>query len=99
MPAISTYEVDGMYFVVDGHRRVALAHRLQMEYIDAEVTAITTHALTPDVDVRQLITPDSTASPRSGAGCWSVIPRRRSSSVVRVATPRFLISRRRTHTR
>jgi hypothetical protein len=27
-----------------------------MEYIDAEVTAITTsHALTPDVDVRQLI--------------------------------------------
>ena len=45
-----------MYFVVDGHHRVALAHELGMEYIDAEVTALTTsHALTPDVDVRQLI--------------------------------------------
>ena len=56
VPAISTYEVDGMYFVVDGHHRVALAHELGMEYIDAEVTALTTsHALTPDVDVRQLI--------------------------------------------
>jgi hypothetical protein len=56
VPAISTYEVDGTYFVVDGHHRVALAHELGMEYIDAEVTALTTsHALTPDVDVRQLI--------------------------------------------
>jgi hypothetical protein len=50
------YEVGGMYFVVDGHHRVALAHRLEMEYIDAEITAIrTSHALMPDVDVRQLI--------------------------------------------
>jgi hypothetical protein len=56
VPAISTYEVDGMYFVVDGHHRVALAHELGMDYIDAEVTALnTSHALTPDVDVRQLI--------------------------------------------
>ncbi|HET9779109.1 MAG TPA: hypothetical protein VFP81_07495, partial [Propionibacteriaceae bacterium] len=56
VPAISAYEVDGMYFVVDGHHRVALAHELGMEYIDAEVTALTTsHALTPDVDVRRLI--------------------------------------------
>jgi ParB-like chromosome segregation protein Spo0J len=31
VPAISTYEVDGMYFVVDGHHRVALAHELGME--------------------------------------------------------------------
>jgi hypothetical protein len=56
IPAITAYEVSGMYFVVDGHHRVALAHQLGMEYIDAEVTAIrTSHALTPDVDVRQLI--------------------------------------------
>ena len=56
VPAIAAYEVGGMYFVVDGHHRVALAHQLQMDYIEAEVTSITTsYALTPDVDVRQLI--------------------------------------------
>jgi hypothetical protein len=56
VPAISVYEVGGMYFVVDGHHRVALAHQLQMDYIEAEVTSITTsYALTPDVDIRQLI--------------------------------------------
>jgi hypothetical protein len=56
IPPITVYEVGGMYFVVDGHHRVALAHRLEMEYIDAEVTAIrTSHALTHHVDVRQLI--------------------------------------------
>lgn len=56
VPAIVAYEVDGLYFVVDGHHRVALAHELHMDYIEAEVTAITTsHALTPDVDIRQLI--------------------------------------------
>src|SRR4051812_32301847 len=56
VPAIAVYEVDGMYFIVDGHHRVALAHQLGMDYIDADVTAITTsHTLTPDVDVRQLI--------------------------------------------
>jgi hypothetical protein len=56
VPPITAYEVGGMYFVVDGHHRVALAHQLEMEFVDAEVTAIrTSHALTPDVDVRQLI--------------------------------------------
>ena len=56
VPAIAVYEVDGLYFIVDGHHRVALAHQLGMDYIEADVTAITTsHALTPDVDVPQLI--------------------------------------------
>jgi hypothetical protein len=56
VPAISVYEVGGMYFVVDGHHRVALAHQLQMDYIEADVTSITTaYALTPEVDVRQLV--------------------------------------------
>jgi hypothetical protein len=45
-----------MYFVADGHHRVALAHQVGMEYIDAEVTAISTsHELTPDADLPQLI--------------------------------------------
>jgi ParB-like chromosome segregation protein Spo0J len=56
VPAIAAYEVDGLYFVVDGHHRVALARELHMDYIEADVTAITTsYALTPDVDIRQLI--------------------------------------------
>jgi hypothetical protein len=56
IPPITAYEVGDVYFVVDGHHRVALAHELEMEYVDAEVTALRiSHALTPDVDVRQLI--------------------------------------------
>jgi hypothetical protein len=56
IPPISAYEVGGMYFVVDGHHRVGLARELGMEFIDAEITAVSiSHQLTPDVDVRQLI--------------------------------------------
>jgi hypothetical protein len=55
-PPVAVYEVGGWYFVVDGHHRVALAHELGMEWVDAEVVAIDiSHALTPDVDVRQLV--------------------------------------------
>jgi hypothetical protein len=55
-PAITVREVGGLYFVVDGHHRVALAHQLGMEYVDAEVTAIEiSHRLTRDADVSQLI--------------------------------------------
>lgn len=56
MPPITVYRVDDLYFVVDGHHRVALARQLKMEFIDAEVTAIElSHHLTPDVDFLQLI--------------------------------------------
>ena len=50
------YEAGGLYFVIDGHHRVALAHQLGNEYIDAEVTEIkTSHRLRPDVDVLELV--------------------------------------------
>ena len=56
MPPITVYEVGGLYFVIDGHHRVALARQSRMEFIDAEVTAIrTSHQLHPDVDIPQLI--------------------------------------------
>ena len=56
MPPITVYEVGGLYFVIDGHHRVALARDSRMEFIDAEVTAIrTSHRLPPDVDIPQLI--------------------------------------------
>ena len=37
-PPITVYELDGSYFVVDGHHRVAVARRRNVEYIDAEIT-------------------------------------------------------------
>jgi hypothetical protein len=56
MPPISVYEVGGLYFVIDGHHRVALARDSHMEFMDAEITAIaTSHRLPPDVDIPQLI--------------------------------------------
>lgn len=56
MPPITVYEVGGLYFVIDGHHRVALARETRMEYMDAEVTAISTsHQLHPGVDIPQLI--------------------------------------------
>lgn len=56
MPPISVYEASGLYFVSDGHHRVAVARQDGGEFIDADVTAIQlSHAITPDVDLLQLI--------------------------------------------
>ena len=56
MPPIVVYEAGGLYFVVDGHHRVALARQDGAEYIDAEVTRIeTSHRLHPGVDIVQLV--------------------------------------------
>jgi len=56
MPPIAVYEAGGLYFVSDGHHRVALARRHGAEFIDAEVTEIqTSHRLHPGVDVLELI--------------------------------------------
>ena len=56
MPPISVYQAGGLYFVADGHHRVALARELGAEYMDAEVTRIdTSHELHPGVDVLELI--------------------------------------------
>ena len=56
MPAIEVYELGGLYFVADGHHRVALAHERGVEFLDADVTRLhTNYALPPDVDVAQLV--------------------------------------------
>ena len=56
MPPISAYEAGGLYFVSDGHHRVALARRSRAELIDAEVTRIrTSHRLHRGVDVLELV--------------------------------------------
>jgi hypothetical protein len=55
-PPIVVYEIDGHYFVVDGHHRVAVAKERGVEYIDAEVTRVRTRSpLPPDADPGELI--------------------------------------------
>jgi hypothetical protein len=39
-PPITVYELDGSFFVVDGHHRVAVARQRDVEYIDAEITQL-----------------------------------------------------------
>jgi hypothetical protein len=49
-PPISVYEIDGRYFVVDGHHRVAIAKQRGTEIIDAEVTRLRSRTpLPPDI--------------------------------------------------
>jgi hypothetical protein len=56
LPPITVYEAGGLYFVVDGHHRVALSRRQGGAFIDAEVTKLrTSHRLHPGVDVLELV--------------------------------------------
>jgi hypothetical protein len=56
MPPITVYEAGGLYFVVDGHHRVALSRRQGGAFVDAEVTKLrTSHRLHPGVDVLELV--------------------------------------------
>ncbi len=49
-PPISVYQVNDIYFVIDGNHRVALAKQKGAEFIDAEVTEIHT-----DIDIDENI--------------------------------------------
>lgn len=50
--AIEVVRVDRAYFVSDGHKRVAIAHRTGREYIDARVSHLPTpYALSPEVEL------------------------------------------------
>jgi hypothetical protein len=56
MPPISVYEASGLYFVSDGHHRVALARQDGAQFIDAEVTSLRlSHELHPNVDLLELV--------------------------------------------
>jgi hypothetical protein len=56
LPPITVYEAGGLYFVVDGHHRVALSRELGGKFIDAEVTKIrTSHRLHTGVDILELV--------------------------------------------
>jgi uncharacterized ParB-like nuclease family protein len=55
-PPIVVYEIDGRYFVVDGHHRVAIAKQRGIEMIDAEITQLRSRTPLPaDADVGSII--------------------------------------------
>jgi hypothetical protein len=55
-PPIVVYEIDGRYFVVDGHHRVAIARQRGIEFIDAEITRLRSRTkLPPDADIGAII--------------------------------------------
>jgi ParB-like nuclease family protein len=55
-PPILVYEIDGRYFVVDGHHRVAIAKQRGTEFIDAEVTRLRSRTPLPrDADIGAII--------------------------------------------
>lgn len=55
-PPIVVYELDGRYFVVDGHHRVAIARQRGIEYVDAEITRLRSRwPLPPDADIAAII--------------------------------------------
>jgi hypothetical protein len=50
LPPIKLFEVGGVYFVRDGNHRVSVARARGTEFIDAEVTSLSTEiAITPDM--------------------------------------------------
>ena len=51
LPAIKLYKVGDIYFVVDGNHRVSVAKRMNVAYIDAEVTEfVTRFPITREMD-------------------------------------------------
>lgn len=85
MPAIEVYEVGGLYFVADGHHRVALAHERGAEFLDADITRLhTNYALPPDVDVAQLVHTEQQRLLLEESG----LARSRPDAVIEFARPR-----------
>jgi hypothetical protein len=55
LPAIQLYEIGGVYFVRDGNHRVSVARSQDVDYIDAEVTSLSsTFAIRPDMTAEEL---------------------------------------------
>lgn len=55
-PPIKVFQIAELYFVRDGHIRVAAAKQMGVEYIDAEITELTTDAeIPPDVEMIDVI--------------------------------------------
>jgi hypothetical protein len=56
IPPIVVYELEGRYFLVDGHHRVAVAKQLGIEYVDAEITIVRTrYPFPPGADLARVV--------------------------------------------
>jgi len=85
LPPIEVVEVGGLFFVSDGHHRVALAHETGADFIDAEVTRLhTNYELPPDVDVGQLVHTEQQRVMLEESG----LARSRPDAVIEFARPR-----------
>jgi len=84
-PPIEVYEVGGLFFVSDGHHRVALARERRADFVDAEVTRLNTnYELSPDVDIGQLIHTEQQRLLYEESG----LARSRPDAVIEFARPR-----------
>jgi hypothetical protein len=45
LPAVDLIELDGFYYVRDGHHRISVAQALGQQFIDAEITRMQIHKL------------------------------------------------------
>ena len=78
IPPIDVYELEGSYYVIDGHHRVSVAHSLGRPTINARVTEVRTRApLGPDVDRAALLRAAEYASFLAATGLDRVRPQAR----------------------
>ena len=75
VPPIDVYELDGNYYVIDGHHRVSVARSLGRDTIPARITRVRTRApLGPDVDPHELLRAAEYASFLEATGLDRVRP-------------------------
>jgi hypothetical protein len=87
-PPIVVYELDGRYFVVDGHHRVAIARQRGIEYLDAEITRLRTRWRLPeDADIGRIIMAEQERRFMEESG----LDRARPDAVVRFSRPQGYI--------
>jgi hypothetical protein len=80
-PPISVFELDGSYFVVDGHHRVAVARQRGVQYIDAEVTRLRSRwPLPSDADLGRIFMEEQRRLFMEESGLERARPRLGSSS-------------------
>jgi hypothetical protein len=85
LPPIEVYEAGGLFFVSDGHHRVALARDRGMHFVDADVTVLhTNYELPPDVDVARLVHTEQQRVLMRESG----LARSRPEAVIEFARPR-----------
>ena len=85
LPPIEVYEAGGLFFVSDGHHRVALARERGAHFVDADVTVLhTNYDLPPDVDVARLVHTEQQRLLFEESG----LARSRPDAVIEFARPR-----------